>query len=170
MGQSPMLPSTPDASSGGGFGSGGDGGGGGLPGPLGQLFGSGALGKVPGGNPLAGVLGGGGGGGDSGGGSDSSTGSPVYLTDPNAVASKAGAEAQKGAEELGKNIQQTGQAADTQVQTSTTELTGTAGHHSVCWQPRLRYASSSCRGHRRGYPDRNRYLDDGEKVKWPSPF
>jgi hypothetical protein len=71
---------------------------------------------------------GGGGGGSSGGGSDSASGSPVYLTDPHGVASVAGESAKKGAEELGKNIQSTGQAADTQVQSSTTQLTqeGTA--------------------------------------------
>jgi hypothetical protein len=68
------------------------------------------------------------GGGSSGGGSDSASGSPVYLTDPHGVASVAGESAKKGAEELGKNIQQTGQAADTQVQSSTSQLTqeGTA--------------------------------------------
>jgi hypothetical protein len=69
-----------------------------------------------------------GGGGGSGGGSDSASGSPVYLTDPHGVASVAGESAKKGAEELGKNIQQTGQAADTQVQSSTSQITqeGTA--------------------------------------------
>lgn len=57
-------------------------------------------------------------------GTDSSTGSPVYLTDPNAVASKAGGEVQQGAHELGGKISTSEQDLNKGVTADTASLTG----------------------------------------------
>jgi len=119
------LPSGSSTPTGGGLSS--------LPGPLGTLFGGGG----GSGNALVDQLGGGQGGGgltpqtdqyasSGSAGQDSSSGAPVYLTDPNAVASKAGASVQKGAQELGKNITETGKAVDQTLNQDTSQITNEA--------------------------------------------
>jgi hypothetical protein len=112
-----------------GQGAGDQGGGGkGLPGPIGDLFK-----KLPK-NPLTDLLGKGGGltpqtdqfASSGAAGQDSSAGQPVFLTDPNAVATKAGKSVQEGAQKLGSNIKETGSALDQTLNSDTGQVTGTA--------------------------------------------
>jgi hypothetical protein len=60
--------------------------------------------------------------------SDSTTCAPLYLTDPNAVASKAGESAKTGLTDLGKKVESTGTALDTSITqiTQSAEQTGTS--------------------------------------------
>jgi hypothetical protein len=62
-------------------------------------------------------------GGGSAGGQDSSAGQPIYLTDPNAVATKAGEQVKQGAEKLGSKIEETGGKLDSTLNQDTGQMT-----------------------------------------------
>lgn len=110
--------------------------GGGLPGPLAMLGGGsgGSPFDTSGMNPIGSLSSMGGGltpqtnsfaqSGSAG--TDSSTGAPVYLTDPNAVASKAGVSVQEGAKKLGEDVTKSEQHASAGLTADTGSLTSTA--------------------------------------------